>query len=150
MTTVEFSVEVDASPERAWEVASDPGNLPQWDRHIVRVRVPEGGLAKGVHYEVDMGFMAVQTTVRAFVLQWEPPWRSEIRLEGLLEADVITSIATLPYDRCLLRHEVDYRFKGPLGKLGATSLNMLGGAHLALRHGVLAQKRQIEAARGRV
>ena len=151
MTTVEFSVEVDAPPERVWEVASDPGNLPQWDRHIVRVRVPDGGLAKGVHYEVDMGFMAVQTTVRAD----RPRVGAALALarsacEGLLEADVITSIASLPYDRCVLRHEVDYRFKGPLGEFGATSLNMLGGAHLALRHGVLAQKRQIEAARGRV
>lgn len=146
MTTVEFSVEVDAPPERAWEVASNPANLPQWDRHIIRVRMPAGGLAKGVHYEVDMGFMAVQTTVRGTVLEWEPPWRSSIRLEGLLEAVVTTSIATLPYARCLLRHEVEYRFKGPGGGLGAASLNMLGGAHLALRRGVLAQKDQIERA----
>ena len=110
------------------------------------MRVPEGGLAEGVRYEVDMGFMAVQTTVRAAVLEWEAPWRSSIRLDGLIEGVVTTSIGALPHDRCVLRHEVDYRFKGPLGGFGAASLNMLGGAHLALRHGVLAQKRQIEAA----
>lgn len=145
MTVVEFSVEVDAPPERVWEVASDPGNLPQWDRHIVRVRVPEGGLAQGVDYEVDMGFMAVQTTVRGRVIEWEPPWHSMIQLRGLLEALVTTSVASLPHDRSVLRHEVDYRFRGPLGGFGAASLNMLGGAHMALRHGVLAQKAQIEA-----
>jgi uncharacterized protein YndB with AHSA1/START domain len=145
MTSVEFSVEVEASPEHAWEVASDPANLPQWDRHIIRVRVPEGGLGDGVRYEVDMGFMAVQTTVRATVLEWEPPWRSSIRLDGLVEGVVTTSIGSLPYNRCVLRHEVDYRFKGPLGSFGATSVNMLGGGQFALRHGVLAQKRQIEA-----
>jgi carbon monoxide dehydrogenase subunit G len=146
VTGVEFSVEVDAPPERVWDVASDPANLPQWDRHILRVRLPGGGLAQGVRYEVDMGFMAVQTTVRAFVLEWEAPWRASIHLDGLIEGVVTTSIASLPYDRSVLRHEVDYRFKGPLGRFGATSLNMLGGAQLALRHGVLAQKRQIEAA----
>ena len=145
MTVVEFSVEVEAPPERVWQVASDPCNLPQWDRHVVRVRVPEGGLAQGVEYEVDMGFMAVQTTVRAEVLEWEPPWRCTILLRGLLEARVTTSVASLPYDRSVLRHEVDYRFRGPLGGFGAASLNMLGGAQLALRHGVLAQKSQIEA-----
>ena len=30
----ESSVEVDAPPELVWEVASDPQNLPHWDRHI--------------------------------------------------------------------------------------------------------------------
>jgi uncharacterized protein YndB with AHSA1/START domain len=146
MTTVEFSVEVEASAQRVWAVASDASNLPQWDRHVVRVRLPEGGLGRGVEYEVDMGFSAIQTTVRGTVEEWEPPWRSKIRLEGLVEATITTSIAALPFDRSVLRHEVDYRFKGPLGGFGATSLNMLGGAQLALRHGVLAQKRQIEAA----
>jgi uncharacterized protein YndB with AHSA1/START domain len=146
VTSVEFSVEVNASPERVWEVAGDPGNLPQWDRHIVRVRMPEGGMAAGVDYEVDMGFMAVATTVRAHVLEWEPPWRSTIRLAGLLEAEITTSVGSLPHGRSVLRHEVEYRFIGPLGGFGATGLNMLGGAHFALKRGVLAQKRQIEQA----
>jgi hypothetical protein len=40
---------------------------------------------------------------------------------------------------------VNYQFRGgPLGKLAARSLRMIGGAGLALRHGALAQKRQIE------
>jgi uncharacterized protein YndB with AHSA1/START domain len=146
MTTVEFSVEVEAPPERVWTVSSDAANLPQWDRHVVRVRLPEGGLGQGVEYEVDMGFAAIQTTVRATVLEWEPPWRSRIRLHGLIEATITTSIAALPFERSVLRHEVDYRFKGPLGRFGAASLNMLGGAQMALRHGVLAQKRQVEDA----
>lgn len=110
MTTAEFSVEVEAPPEVAWEVAADPRNLPHWDRHIVAVRMPDGGLRPGVTYEVDMGFRSVRTTVRCEVLEWEPPWRSRIHLQGLLEATVTTAIASLPYDRCMLRHEIDYRF----------------------------------------
>ena len=43
MTTVEYSVEVDASPERVWEVTSNPANLPHWDKHIESVEVPEAG-----------------------------------------------------------------------------------------------------------
>jgi uncharacterized protein YndB with AHSA1/START domain len=148
-TTVEFSVEVEAPPQAVWEVASDPSNLPQWDKHVVRVRPPEGGMREGARYEVDMGFMAVQTTVRATVVEWEPPWHTQIRLDGLLVALITTSVAALPYDRSVLRHEVEYRFRGPLGGFGAMSLNALGGAHLALKRGVLAQKRQIERAAGR-
>ncbi len=146
VTSVEFSVEVEAPPERVWAVAGDPGNLPQWDRHIVRVRIPEGGMAAGIDYEVDMGFMAVQTTVRAHVAEWDPPWRSRIHLDGLLEADITTSVGALSHGRSVLRHEIEYRFKGPLGGFGASSLNMLGGAQFALKHGVMAQKRQIEDA----
>lgn len=145
MTTAEFSVEVDAAPEQVWEVASDPRNLPHWDRHIISVRMPRGGMGLGAEYTVVMGFMGVRATVRAEVVEWEPPWRSRVRLMGILDALVTTSVASLPYDRSVLRHEVDYRFRGPLGGFAARSLNAVGGAQLALRHGVMAQKREIEA-----
>ena len=143
MTTAEVSVEVEASPEAAWEVAADPRNLPHWDKHIVSVSVPTEDLAPGVRYTVTMGFMSVRAKVRCDVLEWEPPWRSRVRLRGVLNATVTTSIASLPYDRCMLRHEVDYVFRGPLGRFAAASLNAVGGAQLALRHGTLAQKREI-------
>jgi ligand-binding SRPBCC domain-containing protein len=144
MTTVEFSVEVEAPPETVWGVASDPGNLPQWDKHIVRVELPPGGMQRGAAYDIVMGLMGVQTRVHATVLEWEPPWRSSVRLRGLLDATVTTSIGSLPFDRSMLRHEVSYRFRGPLGGFGARGLNAMGGAHFALRRGVLAQKREIE------
>jgi len=144
MTVVEFSVEVEAPPQAVWSITSDPANLPLWDRHVIEVSVPHGGLGPGARYDVVMGFMGVRTTVRAEVLEWEPPWRAVIRLAGLLEAIVTTSIGSLPFERSVLRHEIDYRFRGPLGSFGAAGVNALGGAGLALRHGVLAQKRQIE------
>lgn len=145
MTVVEFSVEVDAPPETVWEVASDPYNLPQWDRHIQSVSTPDGGMGQGAKYRVMMGFMGVNATIRAEVLEWERPWRSRVRLRGILEATVTTSIGSLPFDRSMLRHEVEYRFRGPLGGFAAASLNAVGGAQMAMRHGVLAQKRQIES-----
>jgi uncharacterized membrane protein len=144
MTTVEFSVEVDAPPEAVWDVTSQPTYLPNWDRHIESVRVPPGGPAMGVRYEVVMRFFALRTTVGAEVIEWEPPSRAVIRLSGLLDATVSTSIASLPGGRSVLRHEVSYRFRGPLGGIGARSIQAVGGAQLALKRGVLAQKRQIE------
>lgn len=144
MTTVEFSVEVDAPPETVWEIASDPCNLPQWDKHVVRVDLPDEGMRLGARYDVVMGLMGVQTTVHATVQEWEPPWRSCVRLEGLLDATVTTSVASLPYDRSVLRHEVTFRFRGPLGGFGAAGLNAMGGAQYGLKRGVLAQKREIE------
>ena len=145
MTTVEFSVEVDAPPERVWEVTSDPANLPHWDRHIVSVRIPPGGLGPAVTYEVTMRFMALRTTVGAEVLEWDPPRRAIVRLSGLLEATVSTTIAPLSHERSVLRHEITYRFRGPFGGMGAQSIKAVGGSQLALKRGVLAQKREIEA-----
>ena len=145
MTSVEFSVEVDAPAERVWAVASDPRNLPHWDRHIESVRLPKEGMRPNVQYEVTMRLMAVRAVVRCRVLEWEPPWRSVVHLGGLLDATVTTAIASLPFERSVLRHEVAYRFRGPLGGFAARSLNAVGGAHMALRRGVLAQKAEIEA-----
>ena len=78
------------------------------------------------------------------MIEWEPPWRAVIRLTGLLEATVTTAIASLPFDRSVLRHEISYRFRGPLGGIAAQSIQAVGGSQLALKRGVLAQKRDIE------
>lgn len=149
MTTAEVSVEVEAPPETTWEVAADPRNLPHWDRHIVAVSASTDQIGPGTRYEVTMGFMAVRAKVRCDVLEWEPPWRSRVRLRGVLDATVTTSIGSLPFGRSMLRHEITYTFRGPLGRFAAASLNAVGGAQLALRRGTLAQKREIEALAGR-
>jgi ligand-binding SRPBCC domain-containing protein len=144
VTTVECSVEIDAPAEAVWKVTSDPRNLPHWDKHIVAVHLPDDGLRPGARYDVVMSFMGVRATVPCSVLEWEPPWRAKVHLNGILNAMVTTSIASLPYERCVLRHEVDYVFRGPLGRFAAASVNAVGGAGLALRRGTLAQKREIE------
>jgi len=146
LTLVEFDLVIDAPPEAVWEVISDPRNLPHWDRHIVRVDgIPAGGLREGTRYTTEMRFMALRTTIDGAVLEWDPPRAARFRLTGLLDATVTSTIEPLSGDRSLLEHAIDYRFRGgPLGEIAARSLARLGGAHLALRHGTLAQKREIE------
>ena len=146
MSRVEFDIVIDAPPESVWEVISDPRRLPQWDRHIVRVDgIPPEGLREGSLYTTQMRFVAFRTTIDGEVLEWDPPHRSKIRLKGLLDATVTSTIEPLAGDRSLLEHVVEYRFKGgPLGEVAARSLARVGGAHLALRHGTLAQKADIE------
>jgi uncharacterized protein YndB with AHSA1/START domain len=146
VTTVSVAVEVDAPAERVWEVVSNPANLPHWNRHIVRVTgVPPTGLDRGVTYVTEMRFMGVHASVRAEVLEWEPPRRASIRLSGLLDATVTSTVSSLDDGRSRLEHIVEYRFRGALGDLAAMSLRVFGGAHFALRHGTLAQKHEIEA-----
>ncbi|MEX2275865.1 MAG: SRPBCC family protein [Actinomycetota bacterium] len=147
MTRVGITVELEVPAERAWDVVSDPHNLPHWDKHIVRVEGVDGGLSNGARYTTVMRFMAVQTRIRCEVTQWDPPLRSAIRLSGLIDAVVETTLTPISGGRrSRLEHSVDYRFRGgPLGDFAARSMRLVGGAQLALRHGTLAQKREIEA-----
>jgi len=149
VTVVEAEVELDATPEKAWSVVSDPYNLPHWDRHIAAVEgVPARGLAPGIRYTSVMKFMAVRARIDCLVLEFVPPHRAVTRLSGLVEAVVTTTVTALGADRSVLFHHIDYRFRGGvLGAFAAQSVRMLGGAYLTLRHGILAQKRQIEGSR---
>jgi uncharacterized protein YndB with AHSA1/START domain len=147
MTVVTAEIEIDAPAERVWDLVSDPRNLPHWDRHIVRVTgVPKTGLEEGVRYTTEMRFMAVRAKVRARVLEWEPPRRATFRLEGLLDATVTSTVEPIEDGRTRLEHVVQYSFRGgPLGDVAARSLRLTGGAGFALRRGIAAQKREIEA-----
>jgi uncharacterized protein YndB with AHSA1/START domain len=146
MTVVTAAIDVDAPAELVWEVISDPRNLPQWERHIVRVTgVPKEGLREGSSYITEMRFMAVRAKVRASVLEWEPPRRATFRLSGLLDATITSTVDRIDDGRARLEHVVEYSFRGgPLGEIAARSLRLVGGAQYELRRGIAAQKRQIE------
>ncbi len=147
MTVVRTAVEVDAPPAKVWTVVADPAHLPHWNRHIESVEaVPEAGLSAGVTYVVVVRFVLVRARVKAEVVEWSPPFHARVRLSGPLAATVDTTIDPLPQGRSLLKHEVDYRFRGgALGRLAARSLQFVGGATYELRHGTMAQKRDVEA-----
>jgi uncharacterized membrane protein len=146
MTIVNASVDIDAPPDRVWKVVSDPRNLPLWDRHVDEVLgVPPDGVKRGTRYTTVMRFMSVRASIGAEVLELDPPRFGRVRLSGLIDATVTTHVDPLDGSRSRLEHEVDYRFRGgPVGRLAARSLRLIGGAGLALRHGALAQKHQIE------
>jgi uncharacterized protein YndB with AHSA1/START domain len=143
VTVVECSVEVDAPPEAVWAVTSDPRNLAFWDPRIRRV-VTDEPLVAGAGFEAEVGYRGIHTTIPCRVLEWEPPWRAVVHLGGVLDASVTTTIAALPFDRSVLRHEVAYRFRGRLGGVVAAGLHAVGGADHALRKGTTAQRRAIE------
>ena len=95
-----------------------------------------------MRYTTEMRFFAFRSTIDGEVLEWtrrNAP-RSGYRIaRGHRHLD----------DRAargrsgLLEHIVDYRFGAAAGEIAARSLARRG-AHLALRHGTLAQKRDIE------
>jgi carbon monoxide dehydrogenase subunit G len=146
VTRVRTTIEVEAPPERVWRVVADPANLPRWDRHIADVRgVPPDGLAAGTEYETDVQLAGVRSTVRARVEELDRPHFARVRLDGLIDAVVTTHLTPVGEGRTRLDQEVDFRFRGGrLGRMAARALKLTGGPSLALRRGVLAQKRQVE------
>ena len=133
-------------------VASDPRNLPQWDTHIVRsVSPPQGRHAAGATVRVVMAFMGVQTPRCApTVLEWEPPWRSRVRLDGLLDATVTTSVARCRSNGACCDTRWTYRFRGPLGGFARRGPERDGwGADARCATGCSPRSAQIEAAPAR-
>jgi len=145
MSVVQASIEIDAPPDKVWEIVSDPTNLPKWDRHIVSVHgVPEDGLKEGSKYSTSLRYVGLGAKVSAEVLEMVPLQYAKVRLSGVLDATVETWLEPLDGERTKLSQRVDYRFKGgPLGRLAAHAVRTIGAAR-ELRHGVEAQKRQVE------
>src|SRR3954469_8726291 len=130
MTVVRASVDIDAPPERVWEVVSDPRNLPLWDRHIESVEgVPPEAVHEGSRYTTVLRLISVHAQVPAEVLELDPPRVGRVRLRGVIGGVEPNRIDPLAGNRSRLEHQVNYRFRGgPLGKLAARSLRMIGGA----------------------
>src|SRR4029450_4741639 len=97
---------------------------------------------EGMRYTTEMRFFAFRSTIDGEVLEWDPPKRSTIRLTGLLEATVTSTIEPLAGDRSLLEHIVESRFRG--GQLGALAARSAARGRVALatwRGGVPAGRR---------
>jgi carbon monoxide dehydrogenase subunit G len=141
---VEVSVDIDAPPEQVWKVVADPQNLAQWDRHISVVDGAEGELTEGDEYTTELRFMGARARERMKVLELKRGAYSKVHMTGILDGTVETWVEPLDGDRTRLRHRVRYRFKGgPLGELAARAVRIMGASAM-LKHGVQAQKRQVE------
>jgi uncharacterized membrane protein len=145
LSVVQASVDVEAAPERVWEVVADPTNLPRWDHHIEAVEgVPEDGLREGTEYTVTVRLMALRARVKVRVVDLRPQEYAKVRMEGLLDGTVQTWLERLEGGQTRLRHRIQYRFKGgPFGRLAARGVKLLG-ASMLLRRGTHAQKLQVE------
>jgi uncharacterized membrane protein len=145
LSVVEASVDIQASPERVWEVVADPRNLPRWDHHIESVDgVPEDGVREGTEYTATVRLVALRARVGARVMKLRPHEYAKVRLDGLIDGTVQTWLEPLKGGNTRLRHRIQYRFKGgPFGRLAARGVKLLG-ASVLLRRGTQAQKHQAE------
>lgn len=149
MTFVSASVEIAASPDRVWDVVTDPRSLPRLDRRIFIVSAPPKGLEPGAEYTAEVRFLGVRARIHARALEARRPNYARVRLTGLLDATMESTLTSLDAgDRTRLEHRVQYRFKGgPLGRMAERAVGKVGPAAV-LRRGAQAQKRQVEESVG--
>ena len=92
---------------------------------MVRVEgVPAGGLREGNGVTTEMRFFAF---LYGEVLERDPPRVSTIRLTGLLEATVTSTIEPLAGDRSLLERSSTTGSEAVRGEIVARSLARMGG-----------------------
>jgi hypothetical protein len=104
----------------------------------------EGELTEGDEYTTELRFMGARARERMKVLELKRGAYSKVHMTGILDGTVETWVEPLDGDRTRLRHRVRYRFKGgPLGELAARAVRIMGASAM-LKHGVQAQKRQVE------
>src|SRR2546421_597334 len=102
---------------RTRSIGGGPDRAPRFSRRLV----------EGSEYTTEFRFMGVGAGVKATVLEIDPPHLSKIRLNGLMDATIETTVRPLGNGRSRIQHDVDYRFRGgPLGAMAANALRMTG------------------------
>jgi uncharacterized protein YndB with AHSA1/START domain len=77
-----------ATPERAWELVSDPALHELWNPRIVRTEASGSGPpGKGYRYRVTFEMSGRRTEMDAEITEFSPPLRFAARLEERFKAD---------------------------------------------------------------
>jgi len=77
------TITVDASPERVWEVLSDPSCYPRWVVGAKEYRGADAGFpAVGTKFHHSVGFGPVTLEDHTEVLDVNPPWRIVLKAKA--------------------------------------------------------------------
>lgn len=127
MTRVHCAIEIDAPPERVWEVVMDPRRLPDWVTIHRRLGDVPARLQRGSTFEQTLNLRGAHLHVEWTVVDVDPPRRAVWEGQGPAH-----SRASIVYE---LRSDgergtiFDYtnEFRPPGGPLGAVAGRVLVG-----------------------
>jgi uncharacterized protein YndB with AHSA1/START domain len=127
MTRVHCAIEIDAPPERVWEVVMDPQRLPDWVTIHRHLRDAPARLTRGSTFEQTLNLRGANLHVVWTVVDVDPPRRAVWEGQGPAH-----SRASIVYE---LRSDgkrgtiFDYtnEFRPPGGPLGAVAGRVLVG-----------------------
>ena len=127
MSLVHTAIEIDAPPERVWEVVMDPHRLADWVTIHRRVERVPAELRRGSTFGQTLNLRGAPLHVAWTVVDIDPPWRAVWEGQGPAH-----SRASIVYE---LRRDGESRtifdytneFKPPGGALGAVAGRVLVG-----------------------
>lgn len=127
MTRVHTVIEIDAPPERVWEVVMDPRRLADWVTIHRRLGdVPER-LRKGSTFEQTLNLRGAHLHVVWTVVDVDPPRRAVWEGQGPAHSRASIVYELHPQGDQRTRFEYTNEFKAPGGPLGAVAGRVLVG-----------------------
>jgi uncharacterized protein YndB with AHSA1/START domain len=83
VSRIEDSVLIDATPERVWQIITNPWLSPRWNSNIVEIRDVSGlPVEKGTSWVQVVRILGRKTEMRAVVEDVDPPHGGTVRFSG--------------------------------------------------------------------
>ncbi len=128
MTLVTTAIEIDAPPERVWEVVLDPRRLADWVTiHRSLGEDTPARLRVGSTFEQTMNLRGAHLHVHWSVVALDPPTRAEWHGRGPAHSQASIVYALAPTDSGGTCFTYENTFKPPGGPLGAVAGRVLVG-----------------------
>lgn len=138
VSRIEDSVLINASPERVWQITTDPWLSPRWNSNIVEIRDVSGlPVERGSSWVQVVRILGRRTEMKARVEEADPPHGGTVRFSGPGEP-VLTSRVEAEGSGTRLTQRMDVTIPRGLGGM-AVRLAIPTIVH-EMKHALQAQK----------
>ena len=138
VSRIEDSVLIEASPERVWQIITDPWLSPRWNSNIVEIRDVTGmPVQKGSSWVQVVRILGKRTEMKAEVVECDPPNGGMVKFSGPGEP-VLTSKVEPEGSETRLTQIMDVTIPSGIGGM-AVRLAVPTIVH-ELKHALQAQK----------
>jgi uncharacterized protein YndB with AHSA1/START domain len=128
VTLVTASIEIDAPPERVYDLMLDPGHLDDWVTIHRRVNRADDGLpARGYEMEQTLCLRGANFKVRWTLTEADRPDRATWEGRGPAHSYARTAYKLRPLDGGGTHFDYENEFKAPGGFLGAAASRVIVG-----------------------
>jgi uncharacterized protein YndB with AHSA1/START domain len=127
MTRVHHAIEIDAPPERVWEVVMDPRRLADWVTIHRRLGEVPQRLERGSTFEQTLNLRGAHLHVVWTVVAVEPPLRAVWEGSGPAHSRASIVYALRPDGESRTIFDYTNEFRPPGGALGAVAGRVLVG-----------------------
>lgn len=122
MPRVERSIYIAAPPHRVWEVVTDPLLAPRWNRNVVEIcDVSDTPVRAGSTWTQIVVILGRKTTMRARIVEFDPPHTGLIELAGPASGRITTRVEAAE-GGSRVHQAMEFSVPGgPLGQLAAAA-----------------------------